>query len=113
LNNSVPGGTIDNYGCYLNFTPQVIGFYAAAVTAEDFIILPINISSTAYLSQVPIQFIFHVYNSTYPCVTGPIYIGDLVPGICISIQQDPFDTDIFAFLANFASSAEQIGQNLF
>jgi hypothetical protein len=29
-----------------------------------------------------------------------------------SIQQDPFDTDIFAFLANFTSSAEQIGQNL-
>ncbi|CAF1062457.1 unnamed protein product [Adineta steineri] len=83
LSNSVPGGIIDNYGCYLNFTPQTIGYYAAALTVEDFILLPINISSTAYLSQVPIQFVFHVYNSTNPCVTGPIYIGDLVSDMCI------------------------------
>jgi hypothetical protein len=49
---SVPGGTIDYYECYLNFIPQVIGFYDGAVTAEDFIILSINISSTAYLSRL-------------------------------------------------------------
>ncbi|CAF0979134.1 unnamed protein product [Rotaria sordida] len=150
LSNSVPGGIIDNYGCYLNFTPNTTGYYAAALTIEDFVILPINISSTSYLSQVPIQFVFHVYDSSYPCVTGPIYIGDLVPDICIylsvgatyttrvrfevqctnatvqsiisvnptgllttSIQQDPFDRKIFAFLANFTSNAQQVGQNLF
>ncbi|CAF1067523.1 unnamed protein product [Adineta steineri] len=150
LSNSVPGGIIDNYGCYLNFTPQIIGYYAAAITAEDFIVLPSNISSTAYLSQVPIQFVFDVYNSTDPCVTGPIYIGDLVPDICIymgvgdtyitrvrfqvqctnatvasiisvnligltttALQQDPSDSTIFVFLANFTSSANQIGQNLY
>ncbi|CAF1138993.1 unnamed protein product [Adineta steineri] len=150
LTNSVPGGIIDNYGCYLNFTPQLIGYYAAAVTVEDFILLSINISSTAYLSQVPIQFVFHVYNSTNPCVTGPIYIGDLVPDICIymlvgstyttrvrfkvqcqnatvdsiisvnptgllttALQQDPFDSTIYVFLANFTSNANQIGQNLY
>ncbi|CAF1653297.1 unnamed protein product [Adineta ricciae] len=150
LNNSVPNGVIDNYACYLNFTPQIAGFYAAAVTVEDFIVTPVNISSTEYLSQVPIQFVFHVYDSSQPCVTGPVYIGDLVPDMCIyisigvtqitrvrfkvqcanatvasyisvnpagllttPIQQDPFDPTIFAFLANFTSSANQIGQNLF
>ncbi|CAF3474831.1 unnamed protein product [Rotaria sp. Silwood1] len=150
LSNSVPGGIVDNYGCYLNFTPNITGYYAAALTVEDFMILPTNISSTSYLSQIPIQFVFHVYSSSYPCATGPIYIGDLVPDICIylsigvtyttrirfkvqwtnatvdsissvnptgllttSIEQDPFDPTIFAFLANFTSSAQQVGQNLF
>ncbi|UJR37024.1 hypothetical protein I4U23_029731 [Adineta vaga] len=150
LSNSVPNALVDNYACYLNFTPQISGFYAAAVTVEDFVILPINISSTDYLSQVPIQFVFHVYDSPHPCVTGPIYIGDLVPDICIyisigvtyttrvrfkvqcenssvesfisvnptgllttALQQDSFDPTIYAFLANFTSSADQIGQNLF
>ncbi|CAF4323187.1 unnamed protein product [Rotaria sp. Silwood2] len=150
LSNSVPGSTVDNYGCYLNFTPTTVGYYAAALTVEDFIILPTNISSINYLSQIPIQFVFHVYNSSYPCVTGPIYIGDLVPDICIylsvgvtyttrvrfkvqctnatvdsiisanptgllttPIQQDPFDPTIFAFLANFTTNAQQVGQNLF
>ncbi|CAF1089399.1 unnamed protein product [Rotaria sp. Silwood1] len=150
LSNSVPGAIVDNYGCYLNFTPNIVGYYAAALTVEDFVILPINISSNDYLSQVPIQFVFHVYDSPDPCFTGPIYIGDLVPDICIylpigttqttrvrfqvqctnatvesvisanpagllttSIEQDPFDPTIFAFLANFTSSAQQVGQNLF
>ncbi|CAF1199626.1 unnamed protein product [Rotaria sordida] len=150
LSNSVPGGIVDNYECYLNFTPNTVGYYAAALTVEDFVILPINISSTSYLSQVPIQFVFHVYESPDPCVTGPIYIGDLVPDICIylsvgeirttrvrfkvqctnatvesiisanpsglitsSVQQDSFDPMIFAFLANFTSNSEQVGQNLF
>jgi hypothetical protein len=75
--------TVNNYQCYLNFTPNIVGYYAAALTVEDFIVVPINITSTNYLSQVPIQFIFDVYNSSDPCVTGPIYIGDLVPDICI------------------------------
>ncbi|CAF2462613.1 unnamed protein product [Rotaria sp. Silwood2] len=150
LSNSVPGGIVDNYGCYLNFTPNIAGYYAAALTVEDFIILPINISSSDYLSQVPIQFVFHVYDSPDPCFDGPIYIGDLVPDICIYIpvgvtyttrvrfkvqcinatvdsiisanptglsitpvQQDPFDPTIFAFLANFTTNAQQVGQNLF
>ncbi|UJR19129.1 hypothetical protein I4U23_022259 [Adineta vaga] len=150
LSNSVPGGIVDNYGCYLNFTPTAVGFYAAALTVEDFITLPASISSSAYLSQVPIQFVFHVYSSSYSCDTGPVYIGDLVPDICIyvsvgvkyttsvrfkvqcanttvdsyisvnpsgllttSLQQDPFDPTIFAFLASFTSSISQVGQNLF
>jgi hypothetical protein len=83
LNNSVPGATVNNYACYLNFTPHIVGYYAAALTVEDFMIVPVNISSTNYLSQVPIQFIFNVYNSSNPCVTGPIYVGDLVPDVCI------------------------------
>jgi hypothetical protein len=48
-------------------------------------ILPTNTSSTNYLSQVPIQFVFDVYDSPDSCVTGPIYVGDLVPYICIYI----------------------------
>ena len=150
LSNSVPGGAVDNYGCYVNFTPSTAGFYAVAVTTEDFVTLPTNLSSSEYLSQVPIQFIFHVYDSPDPCFTGPIYIGDLVPDICIympigatyttrvrfqvqctnasvdsvisanptgllttPLQQDTFDPTIYAFLANFTSNAQQIGQNLF
>ena len=150
LNNSLPGGIVDNYRCYVNFTAQIAGFYAVAVTVEDFVVLPVNVSASDYLSQVPIQFIFHVYDSPNPCVTGPIYIGDLVSDICIymavgstyttrvrfqvqcpnatvdsvisanptgllttSLQRDPFDPTIFAFLASFTSNAQQIGQNLF
>ena len=150
LSNSVPGGTVDNYACYLYFTPNITGYYAAALTVEDFVILPTNIAATDYLSQVPIQFIFHVYDSSYPCFTGPIYVGDLVPDICLYISvgststtrvrfrvqcpnatvdsiisvnpagllttpllQDSFDPDIYAFIANFTASLDQIGQNLF
>ncbi|CAF1603918.1 unnamed protein product [Rotaria magnacalcarata] len=150
LTNNVPGGLIDNFGCYLNFTPNGVGFYAAALTVEDFIVLPTNISSADYLSQVPIQFVFDVYDSPDPCYTGPIYIGDLEPDICIylpvgvtvttrvrfqvqctnatvdsvisvnpagllasPVVQDSFDPTIFAFLANFTSTAPQVGQNLF
>lgn len=83
LVNSVPDGVVDNFNCYLNFTPQIAGFYAAALTVEDFLHQPTSIYSTDYLSQVPIQFVFHVYESPDPCVTGPIYIGDLVPDICL------------------------------
>jgi hypothetical protein len=83
LNNSVPGGIIDNYECYLNFTPQTVGYYAVAITAEDFMILPTNVSASNYLSQVPIQFLFNVYSSSQPCVTGPVFIGDLAPDTCI------------------------------
>ncbi len=150
LSNSVPGGTVDSYGCYLYFTPTAVGYYAAALTVEDFVILPTDTLSTDYLSQVPIQFIFHVYDSPYPCVSGPTYVGDLEPDICIymavgatyttrvrfkvqcanttvdsiisvnptgllttPIQQDPLEPTIFAFLANFTSNAQQVGQNLF
>jgi hypothetical protein len=150
LSNSVPGGIIDNYGCYLNFTPKKVGYYAVAITAEDFLVLPTNVSATNYLSQVPIQFVLRVYNSTNPCARGPVYIGDLPADTCIymspgvtetvrirlqvqcnntnvssiisvnptgllisPIQKDPFNGDIYVFLANFTPSAQQVGQNLF
>ena len=83
LINSVPGALIDNYGCYVNFTPSTVGFYAVPITAEDFAVLPVNVSASNYLSQVPIQFIFNVYSSSNVCVRGPIYIGDIIADTCI------------------------------
>ncbi len=95
LNNSVPGGIVDNYNCYLNYTPNIDGYYAAALTVEDFIIKPISIAATNYLSQVPIQFVFHVYSDPDPCYIGPIYIGDLVPDICIFMSvSDTYTTRV-------------------
>ncbi len=48
--------------------------YAAALTVEDFMIFLINISASNYLSQILIQFIFHVYESSHSCVKGPIKV---------------------------------------
>jgi hypothetical protein len=40
---------------------------------------------SAYLSQVPIQFVFHVYNSTNPCWIGSAYVEDFSADMCIYI----------------------------
>jgi hypothetical protein len=84
LVNNVPGATLNQTACYLTFTPQIAGYYAVALTVEDFL-TPTSPLST-YLSQVPIQFVFHAYNSTNPCWLGPAYLGDLPADMCIYIE---------------------------
>jgi hypothetical protein len=81
LTNNVPGATLNETSCYLTFTPQISGYYAVALTVEDFETTTSPLSS--YLSQVPIQFIFRVYDSPNPCWLGPVYVGDLVADMCI------------------------------
>ena len=86
------GALIDHYGCYLNFTPKIVGYYAVAITVQDYLVLPTNVSAVNYLSQVPIQFVFRVYNSTNPCARGPLYIGDLPADTCVYMSPGTTET---------------------
>ena len=81
LTDNVPGATLDQDTCYLTFTPQISGYYAVALTVEDFETVTTPLS--AYMSQVPIQFVFRVYDSSNPCWSGPIFVGDLKADTCI------------------------------
>ncbi|UJR14448.1 hypothetical protein I4U23_001445 [Adineta vaga] len=81
LTDNIPGATLNETSCYLTFTPNISGYYAVALTIVDYE-TPTSPPSS-YLSQVPIQFVFRVYDSPNPCWTGPLYVGDLLADKCI------------------------------
>lgn len=84
LSGNVPGARLNETDCYLIFTPQISGYYAVALTVVDF--ETTASPSSAYLSQVPIQFVFRVYDSPDSCWLGPVYVGDLPTDMCIYIK---------------------------
>ena len=84
LVNNVPGVIVNETSCYLTFTPLISGYYAVALTVQDYERESSPISE--YLSQVPIQFVFRVYDSPNPCWSGPIYVGDLEVDSCIYVE---------------------------
>ncbi|CAF1194039.1 unnamed protein product [Adineta ricciae] len=81
LTDNIPGATLNATSCYLTFTPSISGYYAVALTVVDYETPTSPLSS--YLSQVPIQLVFRVYDSPNPCWTGPVYMGDLSSDQCI------------------------------
>lgn len=86
LTDNIPGAKLNETDCYLIFTPTISGYYAVALTVVDF--ETTTSPSNTYLSQVPIQFIFRVYDATNPCWIGPIYVGDLSADMCIYLKEN-------------------------
>ncbi|CAF3567356.1 unnamed protein product [Adineta steineri] len=73
---------LNETSCILRFTPATIGFYAVAFTVLDFE----TDTSTVSLSRVPIQFVFHVWDSNITCNLPPLYIGDAPADQCIFVE---------------------------
>ena len=82
---TLPTGTfLNETSCVLHITPDIVGYYALAVTVLDYE----NTTSTTALSRVPIQFILRVWSTTTTCSTPPVYIGDAPDDECIFVEPD-------------------------
>ena len=85
--------------CELTFSPTSTGWYAAALSIEDFLRSDPN---GARLSIVPLQFLIRVYSSTVACAANPKLIDPSPPdGSCAPV---PVGHTYTATLTALASS---------
>ncbi|CAF0948611.1 unnamed protein product [Didymodactylos carnosus] len=80
---AVPASSVLNQtSCMLKFIGPSVGYYAIALTIVDFE----SLTNTTQLSRVPLQFIFHVWDTNNTCLLPPVYLGDSPADQCIYVD---------------------------
>ncbi|CAF1387452.1 unnamed protein product, partial [Didymodactylos carnosus] len=98
---SLPSGTTISTDCTLTITgAQANDWYAVALQIEDFWDTTTN---TAF-SNVPLQFLIHVYATPSPCLIRPYLYGNFTAGECVGVQVgQPFTMTLFSI--NYCQSS--------
>ncbi|VDI01379.1 Hypothetical predicted protein [Mytilus galloprovincialis] len=87
--NSFRGAEMHERECIISYSPNWIGWFAAAVQIEDFN----STESLEALSSVSLQFLVVVFQATTKCASKPTFVEpSRIGGSCIGI---PFNTTYF------------------